>query len=308
MGFAMLEDYLVAQGRPWERYAWIKARPLTGTRHDELMQIVRPFVFRKYLDFDAFAAIRDLHVQIRREVARRDMQHNVKLGPGGIREIEFTAQVFQLIRGGQIAALRQRPTLTVLAELEKNGLLTADAQQELAAAYDFLRRLEHRLQYLDDAQTQLLPDDAESQAWVEASNYDLKLAGRISSAHTLGADGSFIPLIYKGQGYQLQNQAVQLQFQIAATGTESGLAIDQGVQVFVRTREQVRGVAVPPQAIARRNNAENVVWVRHAAEVFTPHVVRIVGFDEKNQYPVITGIAPGDRVVSTDQLVLTQAR
>jgi glutamate-ammonia-ligase adenylyltransferase len=164
MSFAMLEDYLVAQGRPWERYAWIKARPLTGERHDELMQIVRPFVFRKYLDFDAFAAIRDLHVQIRREVARRDMAHNVKLGPGGIREIEFTAQVFQLIRGGQIAALRQRPTLTVLAELAHSGLMTADAQQELAAAYDFLRRLEHRIQYLDDAQTQLLPDDADSQA------------------------------------------------------------------------------------------------------------------------------------------------
>src|SRR5512139_2754074 len=82
MGYAMLEDYLVAQGRPWERYAWIKARPLTGGRHDELMQIVRPFVFRKYLDFGAFAAIRDLHVQIRREVARREMAHNVKLGPG----------------------------------------------------------------------------------------------------------------------------------------------------------------------------------------------------------------------------------
>ena len=164
MGFAMLEDYLVAQGRPWERYAWIKARPLTGSRHDELTQIVRPFVFRKYLDFGAFAAIRDLHVQIRREVARREMAHNVKLGPGGIREIEFTAQVFQLIRGGQIAALQQRPTLVVLAELVKNGLMTADAQQELAAAYDFLRRLEHRIQYLDDAQTQLLPDDADSQA------------------------------------------------------------------------------------------------------------------------------------------------
>jgi glutamate-ammonia-ligase adenylyltransferase len=163
MGFAMLEDYLMAQGRPWERYAWIKARPLTGTRHDELAEVVRPFVFRKYLDFGAFAAIRDLHVQIRREVARRDMAHNVKLGPGGIREIEFTAQVFQLIRGGQIAALQQRPTLTVLAELVENGLMTADAQQELADAYDFLRRLEHRIQYLDDAQTQLLPDDAASQ-------------------------------------------------------------------------------------------------------------------------------------------------
>jgi glutamate-ammonia-ligase adenylyltransferase len=171
MGFAMLEDYLVAQGRPWERYAWIKARPLTGSRHDELAEIVRPFVFRKYLDFGAFAAIRDLHVQIRREVARRDMAHNVKLGPGGIREIEFTAQVFQLIRGGQIAALRQRPTRTVLAELVGSGLMTADAQQELADAYDFLRRLEHRIQYLDDAQTQLLPDDAASQAMLaEAMN------------------------------------------------------------------------------------------------------------------------------------------
>ncbi len=163
MGFAMLEDYLVAQGRPWERYAWIKARPLTGGRHDELAEIVRPFVFRKYLDFGAFAAIRDLHVQIRREVARREMAHNVKLGPGGIREIEFTAQVFQLIRGGQITALQQRPTLTVLGALVNSGLMTADAQTELAAAYDFLRRLEHRIQYLDDAQTQLLPDDAESQ-------------------------------------------------------------------------------------------------------------------------------------------------
>ena len=164
MGFAMLEDYLVAQGRPWERYAWIKARPLTGARHDELGEIVRPFVFRKYLDFGAFASIRDLHVQIRREVARREMAHNIKLGPGGIREIEFTAQVFQLIRGGQIPALQQRPTLTVLGELVESGLMMPDAQQELAAAYDFLRRLEHRIQYLDDAQTQLLPDDAESQA------------------------------------------------------------------------------------------------------------------------------------------------
>lgn len=164
MGFAMLEDYLVAQGRPWERYAWIKARPLTGDRHDELLDIVRPFVFRKYLDFGAFAAIRDLHVQIRREVARREMADNVKLGPGGIREIEFTAQVFQLIRGGRIPALQKRPTLTVLDQLVKNGLMAADAQHELAAAYDFLRRLEHRLQYLDDAQTQQLPGDAESQA------------------------------------------------------------------------------------------------------------------------------------------------
>lgn len=173
MGFEMLEDYLVSQGRPWERYAWIKARPLTGDRHGELAEIVRPFVFRKYLDFGAFAAIRDLHVQIRREVARREMAHDVKLGPGGIREIEFTAQVFQLIRGGRIAILQQRPTLAVLAELRKSGLITAVAHRELAEAYDFLRRLEHRIQYLDDAQTQLLPDDAESRAMLaEAMGFD----------------------------------------------------------------------------------------------------------------------------------------
>jgi glutamate-ammonia-ligase adenylyltransferase len=172
MSYAMLEDYLSAQGRPWERYAWIKARPLTGSRHDELMAIVRPFVFRKYLDFGAFAAIRDLHVQIRREVARREFQNNVKLGPGGIREIEFTAQVFQLIRGGQKPALQQQATLAVLAELERGGLMTADAHAELVAAYNFLRRLEHRLQYLDDAQTQVLPEDAESHAMLaEAMGY-----------------------------------------------------------------------------------------------------------------------------------------
>ena len=173
MGFDMFEDYLVAQGRPWERYAWIKARPLTGTDHEALAALVRPFVYRKYLDFGAFSAIRDLHAQIRREVARRDMAQNVKLGPGGIREIEFTAQVFQLIRGGQIPALQQRPTLTVLGELVAHGLMQADAREELAAAYDFLRRLEHRIQYLDDAQTQLLPDDPASQAMLaDAMNAD----------------------------------------------------------------------------------------------------------------------------------------
>ena len=172
MSYPMLEDYLVAQGRAWERYAWIKARPLTGTQHDALLAIVRPFVYRKYLDFSAFASIRDLHVQIRREVARREFGDNVKLGAGGIREIEFTAQVFQLMRGGQNPALQQQPTLTVLQVLADSELMTREAHQQLAAAYDFLRQLEHRLQYLDDAQTHMLPDDAESQTMLTlAMNY-----------------------------------------------------------------------------------------------------------------------------------------
>jgi len=155
--FAMLEEYFYSQAREWERYAWIKARALTGERLDELEALRRPFVFRKYLDFGAFAAMRDLHAQISREVARKDMANNIKLGPGGIREIEFIAQVFQLIRGGKTPALQVRPTRAILHQLAAMGLLPERTATELEEAYVFLRNLEHRLQYLDDAQTQRLP-------------------------------------------------------------------------------------------------------------------------------------------------------
>jgi glutamate-ammonia-ligase adenylyltransferase len=164
--FDMLENYFITQGREWERYAWIKARPLSGDRLDELEAIRRPFVFRKYLDFGTINAMRDLHAQIRREVARKDMATNIKLGPGGIREIEFIAQVFQLIRGGRDPQLQIKPTVQVLSLLAERGQLDLDAVVELTAAYDFLRRLEHRLQYLDDAQTQNLPESEEDQAIV----------------------------------------------------------------------------------------------------------------------------------------------
>ena len=159
--FEMLENYFIVQGREWERYAWIKARPLTGSRHDELEQVRQPFVFRKYFDFGAINAMRDLHAQIRREVAKKDMADNVKLGPGGIREIEFIAQVFQLIRGGRDTPLQIKPTQQVLKLLAERGILHSDTAAELASAYDFLRRLEHRLQYLDDAQTHSLPPGTE---------------------------------------------------------------------------------------------------------------------------------------------------
>ncbi len=128
------------------------------------MQLVQPFVFRKYLDFGAFASMRKLHAQIRQEVQRRDRLNNIKLGPGGIREIEFIAQVFQLIRGGRDASLRIRPTLQVLQLLREQGQLTPKTVAELSAAYIFLRNLEHRLQYLDDQQTQDLPENPDDQA------------------------------------------------------------------------------------------------------------------------------------------------
>lgn len=175
MSFAALEEYLVAQGREWERYAWIKARvisPANCTHTQELENLAQPFVFRKYLDFGAFDSMRKLHAQIRAEVARRDRHHNIKLGPGGIREIEFIAQVFQLIRGGRDARLRIRPTRQVLRLLALDGKLDAQVVARLDSSYVLLRNLEHRLQYLDDQQTQELPQEATRQAIVaEAMGY-----------------------------------------------------------------------------------------------------------------------------------------
>ncbi|MGH8688094.1 MAG: bifunctional [glutamate--ammonia ligase]-adenylyl-L-tyrosine phosphorylase/[glutamate--ammonia-ligase] adenylyltransferase, partial [Burkholderiales bacterium] len=161
-GFDALEAYFVTQGREWERYAWIKSRPITGAAHgahEALAALVRPFVFRKYLDYATLAAMRRLHAEVRREGARRDLAEHVKLGPGGIREIEFIAQALQLVRAGRDPALAVQPTLEALARLAARRLLAADAARELAAAYDFLRRTEHRLQYLDDLQTHTLPAD-----------------------------------------------------------------------------------------------------------------------------------------------------
>uniref|UniRef100_UPI001F1807AD bifunctional [glutamate--ammonia ligase]-adenylyl-L-tyrosine phosphorylase/[glutamate--ammonia-ligase] adenylyltransferase n=1 Tax=Cupriavidus respiraculi TaxID=195930 RepID=UPI001F1807AD len=178
--FGMLEEYLVVQGREWERYAWIKGRVVSAldTPHAQrtakmLERLTTPFVFRRYLDYGVIAAIRSLHAQIRAEAAKRSgglaahgvnqRSFNIKLGRGGIREIEFMAQVFQLIRGGQDPALRVRPTLEVLSVAVERGLLPAGQAEQLADAYRFLRQLEHRLQYRDDAQTHHLPTTPEEQ-------------------------------------------------------------------------------------------------------------------------------------------------
>jgi [glutamine synthetase] adenylyltransferase / [glutamine synthetase]-adenylyl-L-tyrosine phosphorylase len=167
-----LEAYLIAQGREWERYAWLKARPLTGGAKQaeirELENIVRPFVFRKYLDYGTLAALRALHAEVRRDVARRELAEHVKLGPGGIREIEFTVQALQLVRGGRDPELRVRPTLQALGVLAAKGLIPEQARRELADAYLFLRNLEHRLQYLDDAQRHELPEDQEDRGRIVA--------------------------------------------------------------------------------------------------------------------------------------------
>ncbi|MGI4858770.1 MAG: bifunctional [glutamate--ammonia ligase]-adenylyl-L-tyrosine phosphorylase/[glutamate--ammonia-ligase] adenylyltransferase [Janthinobacterium lividum] len=200
---AMLEEYFYVQGREWERYAWIKGRLLppagarmrgdggdgesddgsgSGSGSDDahcrlavqLDALVRPFVYRRYLDFGVIDAIRSLHEQIGQEARRRaslrpELADDVKLGRGGIREIEFGAQVFQLVRGGQDAGLRVRPTLQVLARAAERGLIGAPSVHALDAAYRFLRQLEHRLQYADDAQTHAMPVDEPARARLAAS-------------------------------------------------------------------------------------------------------------------------------------------
>ena len=165
-----LEEYYQNNGREWERYAWIKGREVTGG--NQVAQLLKPFVFRKYLDFGAFASMRDLKIQIQRDVNSKGMFDNIKLGRGGIREIEFIAQVFQLIRGGQDVSLQVKPTLSVLKLLKNKGLLPEPVVAELCEAYVFLRNVEHRLMYVEDAQTQELPKtDAAKARIASAMNF-----------------------------------------------------------------------------------------------------------------------------------------
>ncbi|MDA5544015.1 bifunctional [glutamate--ammonia ligase]-adenylyl-L-tyrosine phosphorylase/[glutamate--ammonia-ligase] adenylyltransferase [Yersinia rochesterensis] len=167
LSFAALEDYYQEQGRDWERYAMVKARLMGGAEDHyskELRQTLRPFVFRRYIDFSVIQSLRNMKGMIAREVRRRGLKDNIKLGAGGIREIEFITQVFQLIRGGREPRLQQRallPTLQAVAEL---GLLPEQQVAALSGSYLFLRRLENLLQAIGDEQTQTLPSDALNQA------------------------------------------------------------------------------------------------------------------------------------------------
>lgn len=176
---AALENYLVVQGREWERYAWLKARnlhvrafagstPSADWQHLESLRT--PFVYRKYFDFDALASLRELRERIRQDWQRRalarsgvDAVHNIKLGDGGIREIEFVVQLTQLIRGGRLPSLQRAGLLPALRSQRASGVIDDEVADRLEAAYVFLRRVEHLLQYREDEQTHLLPRDPDRQ-------------------------------------------------------------------------------------------------------------------------------------------------
>ena len=161
VSFSALEDYYQEQGRNWERYAMVKARYLNATPalRQELFELLRPFVFRRYIDYSAIEALRKMKLLINQEARRRGVSENIKLGVGGIREIEFIAQTFQLIRGGREKDLQTRSLLKALHVCEKLQLLSANAVANLHYAYLTLRKVEHVMQQLRDEQTQTLPDN-----------------------------------------------------------------------------------------------------------------------------------------------------
>ena len=177
ISLAALEDYLQTHGREWERFAWLKSRivaPLADSATPNvqaLRGVVLPFVFRKYLDYAVFDSLRSLHRQIREHAAKRSAGHperanDVKLSRGGIREIEFIVQLLQVARGGQFPELRCRPTLEALQRLTRSNLMAPETAQALADAYTFLRQVEHRIQYLDDQQTHVLPTRDDDLLWM----------------------------------------------------------------------------------------------------------------------------------------------
>jgi glutamate-ammonia-ligase adenylyltransferase len=206
--FASFEDYLQRHGRDWERYAYVKARPVTGREHyPELYErAVRPFVYRRYLDFGVFDSLREMKALIEREVERRERLDDVKLGPGGIREIEFVVQAFQLVRGGQDRRLQNPSLLEVLPLLAGAKLLPATAVAELHGAYVFLRRLENRLQMLADRQTHRLPDEETARARVAAAMEETDwpaLTARLE-AHRVRVIDHFRSVVFSARGDDAQ--------------------------------------------------------------------------------------------------------
>jgi glutamate-ammonia-ligase adenylyltransferase len=180
VSLSMLEEYLLVQGREWERFAWLKSRvvaprsAVTSGRALALRSLVVPFVYRRYLDYGVFEGLRQLHHRIREEAQRRaagrpERANDVKLSRGGIREIEFIVQLLLVVRGGQFPEIRTRSTLKALARLAAVGLMKPETAQRLHEAYIFLRRVEHRIQFLDDQQTHLLPTADGDLGWIAAS-------------------------------------------------------------------------------------------------------------------------------------------
>ncbi|KKI75783.1 glutamine-synthetase adenylyltransferase [Burkholderia pseudomallei] len=256
----MLEEYFYVQGREWERYAWIKGRLVTERASaaarrlaQQLDAIVKPFVYRRYLDFGVIGAIRSLHEQIRQEARRRatmrpDKADDIKLGRGGIREIEFSAQVFQLIRGGQDAGFRVQPTLAVLRHASASGLITEEVRAGLTHAYLFLRTLEHRLQYRNDAQTHAMPVDPAERASLAAS---LGFADYAALIDRLDQHRAFVEAQFDQVFADKADGGARREDDQAAGCIWSGALADDGADEALVARLAELGFADPAAVLAR---------------------------------------------------------
>jgi glutamate-ammonia-ligase adenylyltransferase len=304
--FGMLEEYLIVQGREWERYAWVKARAMTGRPADiaTLEQIVRPFVYRRYLDFGSIEALRNMHAQIRAEVTRQETRHpersnNVKLGRGGIREVEFLAQVFQLIRGGRDATLRDRSTRNTLRTLAEKQLLTGEEVEQLLEAYTFLRNVEHRLQYLDDAQTHTFPpnpddclkvaqmmgyqrtedllDDLNRYRAVVASQFDAMFSDKREASST--SDGDAMPVISANPATSDTDNDEILQARLLSLGFDDAPAAARRLRLTLQSpRLQSMPEANRDKLIALMNSALPII--ARVSEKRTDTLNRLLDFLE----------------------------
>ena len=263
VSLSALEEYFHVQGREWERFAWLKSRviaPLAcvadGTAQ-ALRTVVLPFVFRRYLDYSVFDSLRVLHHQIREHAARRsagrpERTNDVKLSRGGIREIEFIVQLLQVVRGGQFPELRTRGTRAALQRLAKAGLMPQATADALSEAYVFLRRVEHRIQYLDDQQTHVLPTQDDDLGWI---------------AQTLGCPGTCVFLSLLDTHRELVAQEFDLLLGGAEGACKTGGCHKHGAasqapdfedlvaHLPARFRERVTAWRVHPRVLALREDS-----------------------------------------------------
>ncbi|HET9653283.1 MAG TPA: bifunctional glutamine synthetase adenylyltransferase/deadenyltransferase, partial [Usitatibacter sp.] len=222
---AALEDYFVVHARPWERYAWLKARIVSGAA-EGVRERVQPCVYRRYLDYGMLEALRDMHGRIFEAAVQRRKSADIKVGAGGIREIEFAVQLFQIVRGGRDAGLRTASTREALRAIGERSLIEPDRVEGLARAYEFLRRLEHRLQYYDDQQTQAMPRTPQHQAVIaEAMDFpDYAALTAELDRHRAVVQSTFNALFENAPGHTTEMQLAAWLFDPQATPDPEGLA------------------------------------------------------------------------------------
>jgi len=269
--FDFLEEYFIGHARPWERYAWLKARVVAGSGGG-LAALVEPFVYRRYLDFGMLEQLRELHARIFETAIRRRKADDIKVGAGGIREIEFAVQLIQMVRGGRDPGLRMTSTRGALAALAARGLIEPDRAASLAAAYTFLRRLEHRLQYYDDQQTQALPRDEPHRAIIaEAMEFaDWESLAREIARHREAVQAAFGALFEANEAPKESARLAAWLFDPQAPPDPEGLAEDLEAMGVADARAISRRLIEFTRSPRYRKLSERI---RARIERILPHIV-----------------------------------